>query len=65
MKKWEELMEYLQKKDFRYVKELKDFVGKELGLVKVEEKKKTNVWAIVLAVVGAVAAMVAVAYADT
>lgn len=64
MKKWEELIDFLQKKDFKYVKELKDTIGKELGLIKEEpEKKKVNVWAIILTVAGAIAIMAGVAYA--
>ena len=63
MKKWEEFIDYLQSKDFKYINELKSTIGKELGIVKEEPKKKTNVVAIVLSIVGAVACVVAVAYA--
>lgn len=64
MKKWEELIEYLQAKDFKYINELKNTIGKELGLVKEEpKKKKTNVVAVILCIVGVITAMAAVAYA--
>ncbi len=65
MKKWEEFIDYLQSKDFKYINELKKTIGKELGIVKEEEpaKKKCNVVAIVLSIVGVVACMAAVAYA--
>ena len=63
MKKWEDSIDYLQSKDFKYVKELKDKFESEFGRTKVEEKKKPNVALIVSIVVCAVAAMAAIAYA--
>lgn len=64
MKKWEEFIDYLQSKDFKYINELKKTIGKELGIVKEEpEKKKCNVVVIVLSIIGAVAAMAGIAYA--
>lgn len=52
MKKWEDLVEYLQEKDL---------IGKNNNCAKKEEKSNVLVW--ILAIIGAVAAIAAIAYA--